>query len=120
MGSSFDCPSSDNEIVLLLNQNERSVPKECSSDDVKASAKIVLITNNVYLSELNVTVNSTFNDIQLMMNITCEMDNGISTVVVYSYQIKVKSCTDEDESDTTGSSGKGIVNTIQAMLAIVR
>ena len=79
---------------------------------MKASAKIVSITNNnMYLSELNVTVNFTTSDTQLMMNISCQNDTGINIEVVASYQINVKTCTDEDESDTTESSEKGIVNT---------
>ena len=76
-----------------------------------ATAAIEYSGNNTYLTKLNVTVMSTFNKSRVVMNFTCQIDDGINTAVVATYEIVGISCKNINDSNiignTTDPSGQG-------------
>ena len=106
MGSTFDClETATNEITFLLSEFNASQPsnvKECISNTVKARATIESTENDTYLSKLNVTVSTPNASLQLM-NFTCQIDNGIRTENVTTYNIDVMSCMNDGEITTNST-----------------
>ena len=99
-GSTFDCPHQNNELALLRNQLNNSDQKQCYSNGstTKAYAKIITSDENCSTSQLNVTI-KLFNLEQLIMNITCEHDNGTNAEPIASYSIAASPCGATDSED---------------------
>ena len=87
-GGAFNCPETDNEIVLLHSINS-TVQRDCNDGEI--TGRVIHTKSNNYTSQLTVNLSSKVTD----SDITCAYDSGEEIIVIGSLNItgkKINEC----------------------------
>ena len=84
-GTLFNCPSSNNKIILFHNQYTSSggIVRSCNNEDVTIVGESIGVDGNNYTSRITVTGSSDLTG----AIIECRYDNGAANILIMRYMI---------------------------------
>ena len=107
-GMLFDCPSSNDELVLIPMTNSSS-NKSCNDGDIRA-----MISDKdgvIFESRLELTLTSKYLALsEEELTVQCIFDNGTGTEVVASYSVFLKGCSTNSSEDQNQNVLEGIAS----------
>ena len=84
-GTLFNCPSSNNSIILFHTQyiSPGGIVRSCNNEDVTIVGESIGVNGNNYTSRITVTGSS---DLTRAI-IKCRYDNGVAIILIMRYMI---------------------------------